>query len=61
MNRIKMILLMMLLIPTMAYSNSDDWLWESNNKPLDIDIDSTKTIIVCTPDTGCKSVIVYGD
>ena len=61
MNRIKMILLMTLLVPTMAFSNGDDWLWESNNKPLEIDLDSTKTIIVCTPDRGCQSVIVYGD
>lgn len=59
MNRIRMILLMTLLIPTMAFSNGEDWLWEKEAKPLDID--STKTIIVCTPDSGCKSVIVYGD
>lgn len=61
MNRIRMILLLIGLIPTMAFSNGDDWLWEKSAKPLDIDLDSTKTIIVCTPNAGCQSVIVYGD
>lgn len=56
-----MILLLIVLIPTMAYSNSDDWLWEKSAKPLEIDLSGPKTVIVCTPNDGCQSATVYDD
>lgn len=60
MNRIKKILLVILLIPTMAFSDaSDDWLWEEEAKTLKID--STQTVTVCEPGYGCKVLIIYSN
>ena len=62
MNRIRKILLLTVLIPMTAFSSaSDDWLWEKSAKPLDIESSSSRTVVVCTADGGCRTVIIYGD
>lgn len=50
---------MMLLISTTAYSNSDDWLWEKEAKPLETN--GSKTVVVCVPGEECKLLIIYNN
>lgn len=59
MHKIKLIAL--LLMSTAAYCDGNDWLWEKSAVPLDIELNSTRVIIVCAPSTGCQPVIIYGD
>ncbi|QLZ70830.1 hypothetical protein FOLKNPGA_03649 (plasmid) [Legionella sp. PC1000] len=54
------LLMSLMLISTMAFSDAgEDWLWEKSAKPLEIE--TSKTVTVCTPGEGCKVIIVNGN
>ena len=60
MNRIKQtfIVTALLLLVGTAYSDGDDWLWESSAKPMEIELN--KTVTVCTY-RDCMLVTIYRD
>lgn len=46
----------------MVCSNAaDNWLWSNSAKALPLDTNSSKTIIVCTPQSGCQPILIIGD
>jgi hypothetical protein len=57
----KLILIAMMIVTTACFSSGDDWLWEKTAEPLEIKLDTVRTIVVCTPEYGCRLVTIIGD
>lgn len=46
---------------TVSSNAAEDWLWSSSAKALPLDTNSSRTIIVCTPQSGCQPILIIGD
>lgn len=70
MNRIRKILLATVLAAAtgMAYSSDatfssteEAWLWGKSAEPIELDTNSSRTVIECTAEKGCVPIIVIND